>query len=76
LARESARSIPSGQAVLGFDCEWTPLLRGRGKVAVIQLSSLCGYTVIFHVKTRGGSEEGVMPRALKELMENDRVQLV
>ncbi|CAN0458195.1 unnamed protein product, partial [Scytosiphon promiscuus] len=64
------------QVLLGFDCEWTPSLRGRGKVAVVQLSSLCGYTVLFHVKTHRGSEAGVMPTALKELMENDRVQLV
>lgn len=76
LARRSARSLPGQQVLLGFDCEWTPSLRGRGKVAVVQLSSLCGYTVLFHVKTRPGSEAGVMPKALKELMENDRVQLV
>lgn len=76
LARISARSLPGQQVLLGFDCEWTPSLRGRGKVAVVQLSSLCGYTVLFHVKTHRGSEAGVMPTALKELMENDRVQLV
>lgn len=45
-------------------------------MAVIQVSSLCGYTVIFQVKTRTGCEASVTPRALKELIENDKVQLV
>ncbi|CAN0254930.1 unnamed protein product, partial [Scytosiphon promiscuus] len=61
--------------VLGFDCEWAASLTSRRKVAVIQLSSLSGYTVIFQVKTRRGREGGVMPNALKELMEDPEIQL-
>ena len=48
----------------------------RRKVAVIQLSSVSAYTVIFQVKTRRGTEAGIMPSALKELMEDPEIQLV
>ncbi|CAM9783090.1 unnamed protein product, partial [Laminaria digitata] len=75
FAIESARHIPGNRPVLGFDCEWVPSLRGRGKVALVQLSCLDGYTVIFRLKIRGGSEAGVFPKALKELMENEEVEL-
>ena len=48
----------------------------RRKVAVIQLSSVTGYTVIFQMKTRRGNEAGIMPSALIELMEDPEIQLV
>lgn len=75
-ATESARHIPGNRPVLGFDCEWVPSLHGRGKVALIQMSCLDGFTVIFRLKVRGGSDEGIFPKALKELMENEEVDLV
>lgn len=76
FATEAARHIPGNRPVLGFDCEWVPSLRGRGKVALVQMSCLDGYTVIFRLKVRGGREAGVFPTALKELMENEEVDLV
>ena len=78
FARDSVSRIPGDVVVLGFDCEWAASLTGRRKVAGIQMSSLDGYTAIFHVKSRGsrGSEAGIMPNALKELLENEEIQLV
>ena len=45
-------------------------------MALAQLSCLDGYTVIFRLKVRGGREAGVFPKALKELMENEEIDLV
>ena len=75
-AHASASSLPGNVTVLGFDCEWAASLTLRRQVAVIQLSSVSGYTVIFQVKTRRGSEAGIRPSALKELMEDPEIQLV
>ncbi|CAN0207043.1 unnamed protein product, partial [Ectocarpus sp. 4 AP-2014] len=76
-ARESAHLIPGGVVVLRFDCEWAAALTGRRKVAVIQMSSLDGFTSIFQVKSRGGRgrEDGIMPNALKELLESEDICL-
>ena len=75
-AHASASSLPGNVTVLGFDCEWAASLTLRRKVAVIQLSSVSAYKVIFQVKTRRGTEAGIMPSALKELMEDPEIQLV
>lgn len=77
-ARSSASQLFGDDVVLGFDCEWTASLPSQRKYAVTQLSCVNGYTVIFHVKSRAcrASEAGIMPKALKGLMEDDEIQLV
>lgn len=77
-ARNFAHQFPGDAIILGFDCEWAPSLSGRRLVAVIQISCVNGYTVIFHVNFRsaGRSAAAVMPNALRDLMENDEIQLV
>lgn len=79
-ARSLASQFPDDAVVLGFDCEWVASWRSRqdGKVAVIQLSCVDGTTMIFHVKSRAcrSCEAGIMPKALKELIEDEEIQLV
>lgn len=66
------RARESEPAVLGFDCEWSVRASGPRPVATVQMSALDGFTVIFHLK-RHEDRPGIMPKALKELMENKSV---
>lgn len=66
------RARESEPAMLGFDCEWSVRASGPRPVATVQMSALDGYTVIFHLKYRE-DKPGIMPKALKELMENKSV---
>lgn len=59
-------------AVLGFDCEWSVRASGPRPVATVQMSALDGFMVIFHLKWHV-DRPGIMPMALKELMENKSV---
>ena len=70
------RARESTPAVLGFDVEWSVRpSQARRPVALVQLSARDGYTVLFHLK-HDEHREGIMPKALKELLLNDTVQLV
>lgn len=76
-AQSDALHFPGSEVVLGFDCEWAASLTSRRQVAVIQLSCVNGYTSIFQLKTQASRNGvGVMPNALKELMEDVDIQLV
>lgn len=74
-ARESARTVAGGATVLGFDCEWSVWVSGARPVATIQLSTLDGCTVVFHIKPRE-NRDGIVPKALEELLVNESVLLV
>ena len=65
-ARREASNVPGGVVVFGIDAEWSVWATGVRPVAVVQLSTIEGYTVVFHIKSneRGA---GVFPKALKEL---------
>lgn len=78
-ARDSASQFHGdNNVVLGFDCEWAVSLRSRRKVSVIQLSCVNGFTVIFHIMSRAcrATQAGIMPKAVKELIEDEEIQLV
>lgn len=77
-AKSDALQFPGNVVVLGFDCEWAASLTSRRQVAEIQLAFVNGDTSVFQVKTQTGSNggAGVMPNALKELMEDEDIQLV
>ena len=64
-----------GVVVFGMDAEWSVWATGVRPVAVVQLSTLEGYTVVFHIKPNE-RRAGVFPKALKELLENGNVLLV
>lgn len=71
---EAART--SEPAVLGIDVEWSVRPSGpRRQVATLQLSARDGFTVLFHLKPNE-RKDGIMPKALKELLVNDTVKLV
>lgn len=74
-ARQSARNVPGGVVVFGFDAEWAVWASGVRPVAVIQLSTMEGYTVVFHIKPNE-NRVGIIPKPLQELLENDDVLLV
>ena len=70
------RARESTPAVLGFDIEWSVRpSEPRRQVSLLQLSARDGYTVLFHLKY-DERRPGIMPKALKELLVNDTVQLV
>ncbi|CAN0391158.1 unnamed protein product, partial [Hapterophycus canaliculatus] len=73
-AREAVGMVPGRVVVLGIDAEWSVRPTGVRPVAVIQLATIEGYTVVFHVKPTE-RRDGVVPRALQELLENDNVLL-
>ncbi|CAN0445314.1 unnamed protein product, partial [Ascophyllum nodosum] len=69
------RARESTPAVLGFDIEWSVRpSEPRRQVSLLQLSARDGYTVLFHLKY-DERRAGIMPKALKELLVNDTVQL-
>ena len=70
-----ARNVPGGVVVFGIDAEWSVWATGVRPVAVIQLSTIEGYTVAFHIKPNE-RRAGVFPKALQELLENGDVLLV
>ena len=74
-ARRGASSVPGGVVVFGIDAEWSVWATGVRPVAVIQLSTIEGYTVGFHIKPNE-RRAGVFPKALQELLENGDVLLV
>ena len=74
-ARRGASNVPGGVVVFGIDAEWSVWATGVRPVAVVQLSTIEGYTVVFHIKPNE-RRVGVFPKALKELLENGDVPLV
>eukprot|EP00903_Cladosiphon_okamuranus_P009546 g9090.t2 len=74
-ARAAAETVPGQVVVLGIDAEWCVRPTGARPVAVIQLATVEGYTVVFHIKP-SERRDGVIPNALKELLENGEVLLV
>ena len=74
-ARRGASNVPGGVVVFGIDAEWSVWATGVRPVAVVQLSTIEGYTVVFHIKPNE-RRAGVFPKALKELLENGDVLLV
>ena len=74
-ARQGARNIPGGVVVLGIDADRSVWATGVRPVAVIRLSAIEGYTVVFHIKPNE-RRAGIFPKALQELLENEDVLLV
>ena len=74
-ARRGASNVPGGVVVFGMNAEWSVWATGVRPVAVVQLSTIEGYTVVFHIKPNE-RRAGVFPKALKELLENGDVLLV
>lgn len=74
-ARECARTVPGGAVVLGADAEWGIRPTGVRTVAVIQLATTDGFTVVFHIKP-DERKDGIVPTALRELLEKEDVLLV
>lgn len=67
--------MPGGVVVLGLDAEWSVRPTGVRPVAVVQLATVEGYVVVFHIKP-DERRDGVFPKALRELLENAQVLLV
>ena len=49
-ARRGASNVPGGVVVFGIDAEWSVWATGVRPVAVVQLSTIEGFTVVFHIK--------------------------
>ena len=61
--------------LLGIDAEWSVWATGVSPVAMVQLSTKEGYTVVFHIKPNE-RRAGVFPKAIQELFEKGDVLLV
>lgn len=61
--------------VLGIDAECSVRPTGVRPVAAMQLAAVEGYVIVFHIKL-DERRDGILPKALKELLENVQVLLV
>ena len=64
-ARRGASNVPGGVVVFDMDAEWSVWAIGVRPVAVVQLSTIEGYTVVFHIKPNE-RRAGVFPKAFGE----------
>lgn len=62
--------IPGISPALGFDAEWEVWTSGPRPVATVQLATVNGTTVIFHVKY---GRKQIFPAALRRLLEREDI---
>lgn len=63
-------NIPGMRCALGFDAEWEVWSSGPQPIATVQLATVRGTTIIFHVKY---ARKQVFPVALRNVLERDDI---
>lgn len=66
-------NVPGMVAALGFDAEWEVWISGARPVATVQLVTILGTVIIFHVKYGPGGRKVFFPKALLAVLERDDI---